>query len=533
MKEKIKFYLKKVILEKIEPDVFVPELAEWGHYSTNVAFVLAKLRGKKSAEVAEELIGKIKNLSNGDFEKIEMGGAGFINFWLSKKLLAGELKKILKMKEKYGRLQLGGARPQKIQVEFISANPTGPLTLANGRGGFFGDVLANVLAAAGNKVFREYYVNDAGNQVNLLGESLLAELGQKTKTPHHYQGEYIGRLAQKMKQRLLGAKNSEAAGRIAAAALLREIKKSTKKAGIKFDNWYSEFQNLRGPRGLIQKVLKILANSGFVIDKDGARWLKSSEIADEKDRVLVKSDGEPTYFLSDLAYHYDKFLKRKFDKVIDIWGADHHGYVARLKSGVKVLGINPENLVIIITQLVRLVEGGKEVRMSKRRGEFITLDELIDEIGLDAARFFFLMVSPDTHLDFDLQLAKERSVKNPVYYVQYAYVRAKSILQKAGAKSKISKIKFDSLNTVSDMNLMNKLIRFPEIISETAADYMVHRLTRYAIDLARSFHDFYEKERVIGEAEPVFAARLALVRAAAQVFKNLFGLLGISAPEKM
>lgn len=531
MRNKVLEYLKKSIPEKINIDVFVPEVEDQGHYSTNVAFQLARLRSKSALTIAEEIMRRIKEDSRDLFDRIEIGGAGFINFWISKRAFYGELGRVLKRGNEYGKLNVKN-QSSKVQIEFVSANPTGPLTMANGRGGFLGDVLARVLQKSGKSVQKEYYINDAGNQIKLLGESLLAELGKISKKEEHYQGDYVKDLARKFKVRILKISDTEEIGRLAAAELLKKIKKSIKNAGIEFDKWYSEYENLRGPRGLIQEVLEILEKDKAVVDKDGARWLKTSEITDEKDRVLVKSNGEPTYFLSDLAYHYDKFLKRKFDLVIDIWGADHHGYVARLKSGVGVLGIEPERLKIIITQLVRLVEGGKEVRMSKRKGDFVTLDELIGEVGRDAARFFFLMHSPGNHMDFDLALAKERSQKNPVYYVQYAYVRCVGILRRS--RSKKSKSKLDLLNTSEDLILMRSLVRLPEVLEDTARDYQVHRLTRYAMDLARAFHNFYEKERILGEENKDLArARLVLVSATKIVLENLFGILGISAPKRM
>lgn len=317
---------------------------------------------------------------------------------------------------------------------------------------------------------------------------------------------------------------------MAAAILLKEIQKSLKGAGIDFDVWFSEQKNLRG-NGEIKKTLELLKQKGLVEKKEGAVWLKTSDIADDKDRVLVKSDGNPTYFLADTAYHYDKLVKRKFDKAIDIWGADHHGYVARLKSGVKALGIDPNRLKILLTQLVRLTENGREIRMSKRTGEFITMDELISEVGKDAARFFFLMHAPETHMDFDLALAKEKSNKNPVYYAQYAYVRCGSIL----AKSKVKKIKanWDLLKSKSELQLMCELVKLPDLIWQTAQDCQVSRLARYVLEIAHAFHNFYEKERVITDDKELMSARLALVAAAREILGKALDLLGLSKPKKM
>jgi len=536
--------IKKIIIKVIGREVgkvLVSERADFGSYSSNAPFLLAKELKQSPESIAKELAGKIASADNGKlFSKVE-AVTGYVNFFIAPSVLAEKVANIATKKYPFK------IKKQKINLEFVSANPTGPLTMANGRGGFLGDVLANVLEFVGHKVTREYYINDAGNQIRLLGESILAESGNKPKKEEYYQGGYVKDLVKAMQKdpsTMLRAskKDPEKIGRSAANFLLKEIQTSLKSVGINFNVWYSEFDNLRGGSpstgsGLISKMLKILEKKNLLIKKEGAKWLKSSEIADEKDRVLVKSDGQPTYFLVDMAYHYDKFIKRKFDKAIDIWGADHHGYVARLKSGVKAMGIEPDKLKIIITQLVRLIEGGKEVRMSKRKGEFITLDELIGEVGADAARFFFLMNTPDTHMDFDLALAKERSVKNPVYYVQYAYVRTYSILEKSKSQTsnfqqiKISKLQ--KLQSESELSLLNELIKFPYMMRQTSEDYQVNRLARYAAEIARALHNFYEKERVIGEQKEIMEARLALVAATKIILEKLFKILGISAPEKM
>lgn len=502
----------------------------FGDYSANVAFLLAKEQKKSPLVIAQELARAMVQKDSGSmFVKIEAVAPGFINFWLKSEFIKKELAEILKFKNLGDKI----SKKKKIQVEFISANPTGPLTMANGRGGFLGDVLGKVLETAGNKVQREYYINDAGNQIKLLGESIFAALGKLPFKEDYYQGEYIGGLAKRVLKKISKRAVAEKVGRLVAQDLLREIKLSVKNAGIRFDNWFSENQKLRRG-GLIEKVLAILEKKNLVAEHDGAKWLKSSEIADEKDRVLVKSNGEPTYFLSDIAYHYDKFVKRRFDEVIDVWGADHHGYVSRLKAGIKAVGLDPNNLKIIITQMVRLVKAGEEVKMSKRKGEFITLDELLKEVGRDAARFFFLMHSPGSHMDFDLDLAKERSMKNPVYYVQYAYVRLKSILKKSKIKNpKAKSLNFERLCMESELALIKELIKFPDVILQTAEDYEVSRLTRYAMEVARSVHNFYENERVIGADFELMIARLNLVAAAKRILGKLFQIIGIDAPEKM
>ncbi len=536
MIESIKSKLKNIIREGTEINVNPSEKEEFGHYSTNVAFKLASSEKRPPFEIAKELAAELSE--SADFEKVEAAPPGFVNFWLKPEALHEELKEIIKKKKSFGRSNVPGrtgkGQVSKVNLEFVSANPTGPLTMANGRGGFYGDVLANILENVGHKVTREYYVNDAGNQVFLLGLSILNKVAPEkveqilAKHPLAdkavlYMGAYIDALAGALGAGRLREEDPLKIGKRATRQLLRDIKASLKKAGIKFDVWFSEDKNLHR-KGELKKTLNFLKKKGGVEEKDGATWLG--------DGVLVKSDGNPTYFLADLAYHYDKFIKRKFDVAIDIWGADHHGYKGRMEKGVEALGISPERLKILIAQLVRLVSGGKEVRMSKRKGEFITMDELLEEVGVDAARFFFLMHSLDTHMDFDLDLAKERSQKNPVYYAQYAYVRAINILKRANPQPTIYNLQL--LTSDSEIKLMLELVKLPDILAQTAEDYQVHRLTKYATELAKAFHNFYEKERVVGIGDKELEkARLALVSAAKIVLENLFTILGISKPKKM
>ncbi|MBI5079310.1 arginine--tRNA ligase [Candidatus Wolfebacteria bacterium] len=549
IKEKIVDCLKKtIVFLPFTPDVFIPENEQFGHYSTNVALKLAKLSKKKPLEVAENLKSSILNLKSDFFQKIEVAPPGFVNFWLSEKVLQDELKDILKQKEKYGRSTLRQAQGKKVQIEFISANPTGPLTIGNGRGGFFGDVLANILKFVGHKVAREYYVNDAkvSAQIKELGKTAMGE--GKTYSTKNLESQ-IAKIGAKLKNLSASWRTKKLKNDLYGEAgylLAQEIQKNNKKfiekiLKIKFDKWFSEeslYQN-----GSVNKILSELKKKNLVYEKDGALWLKTSDFSDSEDRVLVRKSrlagqvGEPTYFLPDLAYHLNKFKIRKFNKVIDIWGADHHGYEPRLRAGLKALGIfenGDGKFQVIITQLARLIRNGEEVKMSKRKGEYITLEDLIKEIGLDAARFFFLMSSPGTHMNFDLSLAKEKSLKNPVYYAQYAAVRCQSILRKAKSEKRKAKINFNLLSTKEDLDLMRMLARFPEIIEEAAENYNPQILARYSMDLARQFHNFYEKEKVIGldNKETVFA-RLILIEAALTVFKNIFSLLGVSLPRKM
>ncbi len=472
-----------------------PERPENGDYTTNVAFLLAKILGKSPADIGAELKEKLERVSK-IIDRVEIKN-GFLNIFLKDGVLLKSLKDKIRFPKK----------KEKVNVEFVSANPTGPLTMANGRGGFYGDVLSSLLERAGYKVTREYYINDVGGQIKLLGESILAAEGKIPKKEEYYKGAYI--------KKLKGKAEGEA-----VSALLGEIKSSLKNAGIKFDVWFSEDKNLH-KKGEIKKVLELLNKRGVVKESVGALWLD--------DNVLVKSNQEPTYFLADLAYHYDKFIKRKFDVAINIWGADHHGNVARMKRGVVMLGVNPERLKIIIMQLVRLVRGGKEVRIGKRTGEFVTMDELLDEVGLDAARWFFLEKSPHTHIDFDLDLAKERSEKNPVYYVQYAHTRMASIIRKSKIKS--HKSKFKEFSHQAERELVKKILRYPEILEDISKDYQVQHLTTYAYELAQTFSAFYRDVKVIGSERET--ELLDLVSKAKETLGDVLKLLGISAPERM
>ncbi len=547
-------------LSRILPSIEGVVVSDWlleattddrfGDYATNVAFRLSKLL-KKSPLVVVELLAVALRAADVRhyFDRIDAAAPGFLNFFVTPNVVGAELVNIVSSP----RLSsvVPAATKKKINIEFISANPTGPLTMANGRGGFFGDVLANVFAAVGHDVTREYYINDAGVQIKRLGESVLASLGIISKTEEQYQGEYVAALAKKYEveiRKMLDDRRSmectEEIGRLIAADLLAQIKQSTARAGIHFDLWFSEHHDLR-QKGALEKTLELLRSLGKIEVRDGAQWLTAesgkSKVESEKrnDRVLVKSDGNPTYLLADIAHHYVKFFDQKFDQSILILGADHHGYVAPLRAGIEALGVVPDRFTPLIVQLVRLARGGVEVRMSKRKGEFITLNDLLDEVGVDTTRFFFLMYSLGTHMDFDLALAKERSVKNPVYYVQYAFVRSASILRNANSKFEIrnskqieiSKFKF--LNTESELRLMKLLVQFPDVMMRTAADYQVHRLTQYALSLARALHHFYESERVVSDDAALTEARCALVAATKLIFERLFRIVGISAPEKM
>ncbi len=504
--------IKKFYQQELPVEIEHPQDPTWGDYSTNVAMILKK----KPSEIAEAI------KSSSIFEKIEIKN-GFINFFISPNYLQRQIKEILKKKNNFGKLSLG--QNKKINVEFISANPTGPLTVGNSRGGIIGDVLSNVLTSAGWRVTREYYFNDAGGQIDVLGHSILKD------EQAQYKGPYIDELHEKLNKNLTDARE---VGKWAAKILIEEIKKTTERMGIRFDVWLAEGQDLR-EKGKVKKIIEWIDKKGLSYRAEGALWFRSTDFGDDKDRVLIKKDGEPTYFAVDCAYHKNKLVERKFDRIINVWGADHHGDISRIKGFVAALGLQ-DKLSILIHQFVRIIKDGQEVRMSKRAGNYITVDELLDEVGLDIARFFFLTKSPTTHLNFDLDLAKEKSDKNPVYYLQYAFARITSILQKAkeaGLKAKSDDNSLKLLLHESELNLLKELIRLPEVIEDITKDYQVQRLPQYAKDLAGAFHRFYRDCRVITEDRKLSSARLSLVLASQIVLKNVLDLMGVSSPEKM
>ncbi len=511
-----------------------PELGDW---ATNIAFKVASQVKGVPGEIGNEITFKIVKP---DFINQATNINGYINFQISSSYYIQQLAKILKEKGSFGQSQL--FENQKVQVEFISANPTGPLTLANGRGGFSGDVLANVFKKAGAEIQKEYYVNDGGNQVKILGESVLVASGLKKGTEDIYKGSYIDDWAKNHKEKVKKYKNEPfKLGQEAAKDFLENlIKPAVFKMGIKFDNWFLESKMVAS--GEVEKSLEYFKKKDLAYKKDGALWFKTTKFGDDKDRVLVKSDGENTYFANDAAYHLNKFQKRKFDKVINFWGADHHGYVGRMKAIAEAIGAG-EKLDIIIMQLVRLVKDGKEFKMSKRAGTYVTMDDLLELIGgseksaSDVSRFFFLSRDFSTHMDFDLDLAKERSEKNPVFYVKYAYARLSGILRRANSKFQISNPKLDLLEKPEEIELIKTLIELPEVIEEIlkTKDYPVHLLPFYARKIAEKFHNFYEKCRVIDESNlELTSSRLKLVEATKIILGIVMrDLIGIEAPEKM
>ncbi len=506
VRKKIEKLIKDIVKKEVKLEH--PANPEFGDYSTNVALT-AKIDPQK-------IVDKLKD--NSLFERVAKAGPGFINFFLSKQALQGELAEIIKQEDDYGQSDLG--KGKKVQVEFISANPTGPLTVGNARGGPSGDVLANILKKAGFKAEKAYYVNDAGQQILSLGHSILKDKEAK------YQGKYIDDLAKKNKE-----PNPAKAGQIAARHIIKDlIQKTTDKLGIKYDEWI--FESDLHQSGRVDKVLNFLKKKDLIYHKEEAEWFKSSKFGDERDRVVIKKDGRKTYLAGDIALHNYKFEEKNFDQVINLWGADHHGDVPGLMAGVEAIG-HKGKLEIILLQFVTILDKGAKQRMSKRAGLYVEMDELLDKVGPDAVRFFFLQKSADTHLNFDLALAQEQSAKNPVYYIQYAHARICSILRKAKQSGTVSKGQ-SLINHPAELGLIRKLIRFPEIIEETAQDYQVQRLPYYSLELANCFHKFYESCRVLDEKNKELSqARIGLIKATQIVLKNTLELMGISAPEKM
>lgn len=532
MKQKIKKILQEAVLGYVQEKniagfdissiaVEKPKDEKFGDYTTNVAMVLAKELKQNPMEIAEKIIQEL----NSWIWKIEFVTPGHINFYLSEKYLQNKIVQINQEKENFGESAIG--KNIKVNNEFISANPTGPLHLGNGRGGFYGDVLSRVLKKTGFSVANEYYLNDAGEQVLKLGHSVLKD-GEAV-----YGGEYVDALNEKFGN----LEDAREAGERAADYIVENIirKTVTGKMRINFDSWVSEKKDLI-EAGMVDKAVEILKEKKLTYEQDGALWFRSTEFGDDKDRVLVKADGEKTYFASDCGYILHK-IERGFGKMIEIWGADHHGYISRFRAAAKALGLEGE-LKFIIVQLVRLVKDGKEVRMSKRAGNVVYIDELIEKVGHDVARFFFLMYSPDTHMNFDLGLASECSEKNPVFYVQYAHARICSILRKSEQQpannNEQKSINLSLLTHEKELSLIRELNKFPELLEEIVETYEVHKLPHYAVKLADKFHSFYNACRVIDEANPELTqARLNLVNAVRIVLAETLNLVGVNAPEKM
>jgi arginyl-tRNA synthetase len=537
--------VKDGLLPEFELDtvtVSIPPNKHFGDFATNVAMVTASKAKRKPMEIAVSIKRSLESYA-GIFEKIEIAGPGFINMYINPLLWVNELKDIVKQRQDYGRSAYGGL--SKVQVEFVSANPTGPLHIGHGRGAAVGDTLARILAAAGFMVESEYYINDIGNQMNNLGLSVFARyrelFGETVSFPENgYQGDYIQDLARDLSDiyadELLTKENNEAiriCREFAADIIMRGIQEDLDLFHVHFDHWFSESSLYRDKK--IEDSLSYIADNGLSYEEGGALWFRTSRYGDEKDRVLRKQDGTLTYFAPDIAYHKDK-LDRGFQKIIDIWGADHHGYVPRMKAAIEALGAPSDCFHALLIQLVSLVRDGKPVSMSTRAGEFVTLREIIDEVGKDVARYFFMMRRCDSQLVFDLDLAKKKSDENPVYYIQYAHARICSIMKNAaenGLSLDADSADLSLLASEDDLELIKTLAGYPDIIVSAACDLEPHRVAFYLLDLATAFHRFYNRNRVISENGRLSMARLVLVDAVRQVVSNALALMGIDAPESM
>jgi len=544
LKEQLETILQKHNLSWPTKGVLNPPTdPKFGDLSTNLALVTAKevnLPPRKWAEEIQKELSQIEFIQN-----IEVAGPGFINFTFTPQVWQKILLNIFQEKENFGRLSLG--KGKKVQIEYVSANPTGPLHIGHGRGAALGDSLARIMRFAGFEVTTEYYINDAGRQINLLGRSVWSRykelLGEKVNFPEDgYKGTYIYDIAREIIE-LKGKNllNNEEEGlkyctEYAKDKILEDIKDDLKNFRVEHQIWFSEKSLVQ--RGEVEKTLTYLQEKGFSYEKDGALWLKTSLWGDDKDRVLKKSSGDLTYFASDIAYHADKFA-RGFDLVVDIWGADHHGYIPRMKAAIQALGKSPEQLQVILVQLVNLLREGKPVAMSTRAGEFVTLREVYSEVGVDAARFIFLTRKSDSHLDFDLELVKKRSLENPVYYVQYAHARICSLLEKAKEKNISYSLEelennLHLLNTKEDLDLLKCLAKFPETISICAENLSPHHLSFYLQELASLLHRYYNEHKILDTNNlELTKTRINLFLGVKQILKTGLFLLGVEAPNRM
>ncbi len=523
-----------------EPTVERPKRVEQGDYSTNAAMLLAPGLGEPPRQIAERMVTELESALGPSVDKVEVAGPGFLNVFLSDLWHRAAISAIL------GADRFGAGTPTSpsVLLEFVSANPTGPLTAASGRGAAYGDSLARVLEMAGHRVSREYYLNDAGSQIDTFATSIAARMRTEEPSEGGYTGAYVSELAAEFEGDGVDPTDLTTLGRRGAEAMRARIETSLERFGVHFDVWSSE--RALHEANALESTLDLLREGGHTYESEGALWLRTTEFADDKDRVLIRSDGEPTYFATDIAYHRDK-LSRGAEQMIVPLGADHHGYVERMKAAVGMLSGDPDRYEAPIMQFVNIVEDGERSKMSKRRGDFVTLDELVDDIGVDATRFFLLQRSNDTVIDLDLELARSQSQENPVYYVQYAHARIASIIAKAAAEGGPSD--GDEIRTASresaaiacepsERALVRRLLELPDEIAAAAEKRAPHRLSAYATAVAADFHAFYRDCRVVGAdaeagVEGLEAARLAVCLAAKDVIAASLGVLGISAPERM
>jgi arginyl-tRNA synthetase len=554
MKEKIKSIISASVLlahknselpsaEFSEIEIEVPKVQSHGDFSTNIAMVTASIQKMPPRKIAEAILKCIKDPDR-ILAKTEIAGPGFINFFINTLSWHPVLRKIHQEDIVYGASDIGNGK--KIQVEFVSSNPTGPLHVGHGRGAAVGDSVANILRFCGYDVQKEYYINDSGRQINTLGKSVYLRyrelMGENIQFPQEcYQGDYIRDYAKEIidrKGKTLFDQDEEQSiffcACFAAERIIEDIRKDLMDFGIEFDNWFSE-QSLYDT-GKVNAVIEDFKEKNIIYKKDGAFWFKTTNFGDEKDRVVVRKNGQTTYFASDIAYHMDKF-ERGFHRVIDVWGADHHGYIPRVTGAIEASGLNRDRFSVILVQLVNLLREKEPVAMSTRAGEFVTLNEVVKEVGRDAARFIFLTRHYESPLDFDLELAKKKTNDNPVFYVQYVHARISSISRKS-RESGLDELEWDEaaigmLQEPEEINLIKAMTRYPEVVEDSATYMEPHRITFYLMDLASSFHAYYNKHRVLSDDPLLSKGRLYLVLAVQKVIRNGLTLLGVSAPEKM
>ena len=525
------------------PEIVVekPKDEKMGDFSTNIAMTLARSERKNPKMIAESVV---RYLKNGDLSQVEIAGPGFINLKMSHEFFLQRLKNVVKQGDDFGQTDVG--QGTKVLIEFVSANPTGPLHVGHGRGAAVGDALARILKKSGFDLSTEYYINDVGNQMNFLGRSTWLRyrelLGEAIEFPDdHYRGEYIKDIANEIvKQKgneFLNKPEEECLPffrKFAKDNILKGIQKDLTEFRVNFDNWFTE-QSLYDDSS-VEKAIEWLKGKGHIYEKDGAVWLKSSAFNDDKDRVIVKKTGEKTYFCSDIAYHQNK-INRGFKKIINLMGADHHGYVPRMEAVLEAMGYDKKIFKILLIQFVSLLRAGEKVSMSTRAGEFETLKDVVSEVGVDVARYYFLMRSSDTHLDFDLELAKQETSENPVFYIQYAHARICSIFRTAGEKGVVwnrsNEVDLSLLVEGEEFGIIRAVLAFPEIVEKSARALEVHRISHYLLDMVSRFHGYYSRHRVISDDKALTLARLFLLDAIRITIRNGFDLMGISAPEKM
>ena len=539
--EEIKQAILKAELVTEVPEIKIenPKDTKNGDYATNIAMVLTKLAKRNPREIAQAIVDNL-DVQKADVSKVDIAGPGFINFYMDNAYLTGIITEALTKKVDFGK---GEPKDERILVEYVSANPTGSLHIGHARNAAVGDTLSNVLSAAGYDVLREYYINDAGKQIENLAYSIearfLQALGEDKALPADgYHGKDIIEIGKDLAEKHPEYKDVEEAERIKAFRKLgldyemEKLKKDLTEFNVHFDNWFSETSLYENKE--IDKALEQMRQRGYIFEEDGATWLRTTEFGDDKDRVLIKKDGSYTYFLPDIAYHYDK-IERGYDTLINLFGADHHGYINRLKASLETFGVDSKRLEIQVMQMVRLLQDGQEVKMSKRTGNAITLRDIMDEVGIDAARYFLTMRSPDSHFDFDMELAKSESSDNPVYYAQYAHARICSMLRQAkeAGITPSRDANYALITNEKAFELLKRVADFESVIEQAAEHRAPHRITNYIQDFAAHFHKFYNAEKVLTDDIEKSRAYVAMIEAVRITLQNALTLVGVSSPEKM